>query len=34
MYRHLGIDPATTFADLAGRPQSLLSEGTVIEELV
>jgi Protein of unknown function (DUF1501) len=34
MYRHLGIDPSTTFNDHAGRPQPLLNEGTVIAELV
>jgi uncharacterized protein (DUF1501 family) len=34
IYRHLGIDPAMKFTDLSGRPQTLLNEGTVIEELV
>jgi hypothetical protein len=34
MYRHLGIDPQTTFHDHSGRPQPLLNEGTVIAELV
>jgi uncharacterized protein (DUF1501 family) len=34
MYRHLGLDSATTFNDLSGRPQPLLHEGTVIAELV
>ncbi|MBI2825340.1 MAG: DUF1501 domain-containing protein [Planctomycetia bacterium] len=34
MYRHLGIDPYTTFTDHAGRPTPLLNEGTVIGELV
>ncbi len=34
MYRHLGIDPQTTFNDHAGRPIPLLNEGTVIAELV
>lgn len=34
MYRHLGIDPTTTFTDHAGRPQPLLNEGTVISELI
>jgi hypothetical protein len=34
MYRHLGIDPYTTFSDHSGRPQPLLNEGTVITELV
>ncbi len=34
MYRHLGIDPYTNFADHTGRPLPLLSEGTVISELV
>jgi uncharacterized protein (DUF1501 family) len=34
MYRHLGIDPYTTFSDHAGRPQPLLNEGAVIAELI
>jgi hypothetical protein len=34
MYRHLGIDPRTSFADHAGRPVPLLPEGEVIAELV
>ncbi len=34
MYRHLGIDPRTTFPDHAGRPLYLLDEGEVIQELV
>ena len=33
MYRHLGIDPATTFNDHAGGPSPLLNEGTPIAEL-
>lgn len=34
IYRHLGIDPATTFADYAGRPRFLLEERTPISELL
>jgi hypothetical protein len=34
MYRHLGIDPHTTFPDPAGRPVPLLHEGQPITELV
>ena len=34
MYRHLGIDPALTFADMSGRPVPLLHEGECIDELV
>ncbi len=34
MYRHLGIDPYTTFPDPAGRPVPLLYEGQPIPELV
>ena len=34
MYRHLGIDPYTTFADHSGRPIPLLYEGEVVRELV
>jgi len=34
MYRHLGIDPHTTFPDHTGRPVPLLHEGGVIGELV
>ncbi|MCH2398483.1 MAG: DUF1501 domain-containing protein [Pirellulales bacterium] len=34
MYRHLGIDPRTTFPDHSGRPLYLLDEGEVIQELV
>ena len=33
MYRHLGIDPRTTFPDHTGRPIQLLSEGEFIGEL-
>lgn len=34
IYRHLGIDPAQTFNDLAGRPRHLLEDRRLIEELV
>jgi hypothetical protein len=34
MYRHLGIDPATTVNDQAGRPHSLLPIHDPIRELV
>lgn len=34
MYRVLGVDPSTQFADLQGRPIPILSEGTPIPELV
>lgn len=34
VYRHLGIDPARTFNDLAGRPRHLLEERTLIREIV
>ena len=34
MYRHLGIDPRTTFPDHTGRPLYLLDSGQVIPELV
>lgn len=33
VYRHLGIDPATTFSDYAGRPRFLLEERQPITEL-
>jgi hypothetical protein len=33
MYRHLGIDPATTFVDPTGRPRSLLDVRDRIKEL-
>lgn len=34
LYRHLGIDPAMTFDDFAGRPRYILEERRLIEELV
>lgn len=34
MYRHLGIDPAQTFADFSGRPRHLLEERAPITELL
>jgi hypothetical protein len=34
VYRHLGIDPETTFDDLAGRPRYILEERGLIEELL
>lgn len=34
VYRHLGIDPATTFNDYSGRPRHVLEERGVITELV
>ena len=34
VYRHLGIDPAITFNDFAGRPQHILGRRGLIEELV
>jgi hypothetical protein len=34
IYRHLGIDPAQTVVDFAGRPVALLDGGAVISELV
>jgi uncharacterized protein (DUF1501 family) len=34
LYRHLGIDPAATVADLAGRPQYLLEHAEPIAELL
>ena len=33
LYRHLGIDPATTLMDFTGRPQPLLEECSPIKEL-
>jgi hypothetical protein len=33
MYRHLGINPETTFPDHSGRPMPLLPNGEVIREL-
>ncbi len=34
VYRHLGIDPAMTFADYSGRPRYLLEERELIQELI
>lgn len=34
IYRHLGIDPQTSFPDLSGRPRYLLEERGLIDELV
>jgi Protein of unknown function (DUF1501) len=34
VYRHLGINPEQTFADLAGRPRHILEERRLIAELV
>lgn len=34
VYHHLGIDPATTFKDFAGRPRYLLEERGLITELI
>lgn len=34
VYRHLGIDPATTFADHSGRPRYVLEERQTIQEIV
>ncbi|MBI2826718.1 MAG: DUF1501 domain-containing protein [Planctomycetia bacterium] len=34
VYRHLGIDPEQTFADLAGRPRHILEERKPIAELI
>lgn len=34
MYRHLGIDPATTFLDFTGRPRHVLEEREPIRELL
>lgn len=34
VYRHLGIDPALTFADYAGRPRYVLEERELIHELL
>jgi len=34
IYRHLGIDPESTFNDLSGRPRYLLEERDFIRELV
>lgn len=34
IYRHLGIDPRTSFPDFSGRPVPILSDGAPIRELV
>ena len=34
MYHTLGVDPATEFLDLQGRPTPILSEGAAIPELI
>ena len=34
LYRHLGIDPNTTFDDFAGRPRFVLEERRLIEEVI
>ena len=34
VYRHLGIDPATTFNDLTGRPRYLLERREPVAELL
>ena len=34
VYRHLAIDPSTTFTDLTGRPRYVLERGDVIKELI
>jgi hypothetical protein len=34
IYRHLGIDPAMTFDDFAGRPRYVLEERGLIDEIV
>jgi hypothetical protein len=34
IYAHLGIDPATTFDDLSGRPRYLLEDRQVIREIL
>ena len=34
IYRHLGIDPATTFPDYSGRPRYVLEERGLIQELL
>jgi hypothetical protein len=34
LYRHLGIDPATTLADHSQRPIPLLDDREVVRELV
>ncbi len=34
VYRHLGIDPSTTFLDFAGRPRYVLEQRGLISELI
>jgi hypothetical protein len=34
IYRHLGIDPLTTFTDFAGRPRFILEERGLIREII
>ncbi len=34
IYRHLGIDPAITIDDFAGRPRFVLEERQLVRELV
>ena len=34
MYRHLGINPETTFDDLSGRPRYVLEQRELIQELL
>jgi len=34
VYRHLGIDPSTTFNDFSGRPRHILEERSLINELL
>ena len=34
VYRHLGIDPAQTFADFSGRPVPILFSGRPIAQLI
>lgn len=34
VYRHLGIDPSTTFPDYSGRPRYVLEERREIKELL
>ena len=33
LYRHLGLDPATTLTDHSGRPTPLLDDVNVVREL-
>lgn len=34
IYRHLGVDPSTSFTDFSGRPFPILAEGEAIRELI